>query len=52
MKTPRLTKDLERKPARWMTTAEAAEALMLKPASNGEAGWPAYKGEKICAPSK
>lgn len=20
--------------------------------TNGEAGWPAYKGEKICAPSK
>jgi len=33
MKTPKLIKDLDRKPAKWMTTAEAAEALMLKPAS-------------------
>ena len=33
MKTPRLTKDLERKPAKWMTTKEAADSLMLKQAS-------------------
>ena len=28
------------------------DMVELYKSSKGEAGWPAYKGEKICAPSK